>query len=65
MKVAVAMFDRGFFTKRDLARKLKLKEEYLSLILSGRRKGYAHRPKIAKALGMTVEEIFGNGRKKS
>ena len=63
LRVAIAMFDRGFFTQRQLARKLKMNPEYLSHILSGHRKGYAHRAKIARALGLTVEEIFWNGRK--
>ena len=50
-----------------IANKLNVSRTLISLILKGERKGYRHRPKIARALGLSVEELFGerNGKRRA
>ena len=52
-------------TIQAIADRLNVSRTLVSLILKGERKGYRHRPKIARALGLSVEELFGerNGKR--
>jgi len=46
-------------TIQAIADRLGVSRTLVSLILAGQRKGYRHRPKIARALGLSVKELFG------
>ena len=58
------LLDQGI-TIQDIADRAGVSRTLVSLILKGERKGYRHRAKIARALGISVEELFGgNGKKR-
>jgi len=58
------LIDRNL-TISEIARNAGVSRTLVSLILKGERKGYRHRAKIARALGLTVNELFnGNARTK-
>ena len=64
-KVKHAFIDRDL-SLRELARRLRISPTLLSFILAGKHAGHKHRPKIASALGLSVEELFGeNGNKEA
>ncbi len=66
-KVKHAFIDRNL-SLRQLARRLGISPTLLSFILAGKEKGHRHRPKIARALGLSVNEIFsdeGNGHRRA
>ena len=60
------LLDQGI-TIQDIADRAGVSRTLVSLILKGERKGYRHRAKIARALGLSVDELFGgngNGKKR-
>lgn len=52
------LLDLGL-TIQAIADRIGVSRTLVSLILKGERKGYSHRAKIARALGWTVAELFG------
>lgn len=46
-------------TIQEIADRVGVSRTLVSLIFKGERKGYKHRPKIARLLGMSVEQLFG------
>lgn len=64
-KVKVA-FAANELTLTALARRLGISPTLVSHILSGKEKGWKHRPKIARALGLSMKELFGesNGKQR-
>lgn len=52
-------------TIQAIADRVGVSRTMVSLILKGERKGYKHRAKIARMMGLSVEELFGEGRKKA
>lgn len=51
-------------TIAEIARRAGVSRTLVSLMFKGERKGYRHRAKIAKALGMTMEQLFNGQAKK-
>jgi len=57
-QIQIAFIEKGL-TLRGLARRLGISPTLLSFILAGKHVGHKHRPKIARALGLSVKELFG------
>lgn len=65
-RIKIALIEYNL-TLRDLARACGVSTPLISMILNHRYKGYRHRPKIARALGLSVAELFGesNGKRRA
>lgn len=65
-RIKHAFIDRDL-SLRQLARRLGISPTLLSFILAGKHVGHKYRPKIARALGLSVEELFGgsNGKRRA
>lgn len=64
LKIKHRLLDQRL-TIQAIADRVGVSRTMVSLILKGERKGYKHRAKIARMMGLSVEELFGEGRKKA
>ena len=55
-RVKIALIEKDL-TLYDLAARIGRSRVLVSLILSGKHKGYAHRRTIARALGVSVKDL--------
>lgn len=56
-RIKHAFIDRNL-SLRKLAKRLGISPTLLSFILAGKHVGHKHRPRIARALGLSVKELF-------
>jgi len=63
LKVKVALAQKQV-TLGGIAKRIGRSKALVSLILSGKHKGYEHRTAIARALGLAESVVFPNGSKR-
>ena len=64
IKIKHLLLDRGL-TIQEIAVRAGVSRPLVSLMFKGERKAYRHRAKVARILGLSVEELFGgNGKKR-
>lgn len=52
-------------TIQEIADHVGVSRTLVSLIFKGERKGYKHRAKIARLMGMSVGQLFSDGRRRA
>jgi len=63
LQIKHRLLDRNL-TIAEIARRAGVSRTLVSLILKGERKGYRHRAKIAKAIGVSIQQLFNGGEKR-
>lgn len=60
IQIKVRLWQKGL-SIAEVARRVGISRTMASLILKGERKGYRHRGKIARILGVPLSELFNGG----